>query len=252
MWSEARGALGAAVFATICFSIWCSAAAFAQEPAPCRSLSFEGDAFTVCTGDPKTDDVRLFLKRPDGTPYGALGALPSEGLLFATNAGMFTPEFAPAGLYVEGGTELRGLNRVVNGYGNFHMQPNGVFWIKDGTAHVTATAAFAELTAKPDVATQSGPMLVIDGKVNAKFEPDGSSRYVRNGIGVDGDGRVIVAISSVPVSFGRFGRLFQSALRCANALYLDGSVSQLRVGGAAAPANGRTLGPLLGVYRRAP
>lgn len=242
------------LFATRLFAIlsaFVAAPAFAENAAPCSTVEFEGDTFTACTADPRRHDIRLYLKRDDGTLYGALTAMPQEGLLFATNAGMFTPEHLPAGLYVAEGRQATGLNTVVKGYGNFHMQPNGVFWVKDGTAAVTTTQAYAKLKPSPDLATQSGPMLVIGNRVNPKFEANGASRYVRNGVGVDRKGRVVVAISDGPVSFGRFGRLFQDALRCPNALYLDGSVSRLRVGGQAFDGGGRMLGPLLGVYERA-
>ena len=36
---------------------------------------------------------------------------------------------------------------------------------------------------KPRLATQSGPMLVIDGKLHPRFEENGASRYIRNGVG---------------------------------------------------------------------
>ena len=220
----------------------------ARADGPCRSLQFEETPFTACVADPRRHTFRLLLKRPDATAYGDLAALPQDGLLFATNAGMFAPDFSPAGLYIEDGKTLKPLNTVVSGFGNFHMQPNGVFWISDGTAGVTPTAKFAKLKTKVDIATQSGPMLVIGGAVNAKFEANGSSLHVRNGVGVDAQGRVAVAISEVPVSFGRFARFFREALGCPNALYLDGSVSDLLVAGKRSPSGGRRLGPLLGVY----
>lgn len=251
MWSRALARrLGLRVAAWVAVLAAATLSAGAEASRPCASVSFEGQSFTACTADLREHDIHLFLKRPDGTPYGALAALPEDGLLFATNAGMFTPEHAPAGLYVEAGQQLTSLNTVVSGYGNFHMQPNGVFWIAGGRAAVTPTDTFAKLKAKPDLATQSGPMLVIKDLVNRKFEADGSSRYVRNGVGVDRRGRVVIAISDAPVSFGRFARLFQSALECPNALYLDGSVSQLRIPGERSAESGRPLGPLLGVYRR--
>lgn len=222
--------------------------ALAAEDRPCAAAVFEGKRFTVCTADPARHDVRLFLKRPGGTFYAALDALPNERLLFATNAGMFAPGFEPAGLYVEQGKELKALNTRAGG-GNFHLLPNGVFWIKDGRAHVSTSADYAAQKPAADLATQSGPMLVIDGTLHPKFEADGQSRYIRNGIGVRVDGRIAVAISLEPVSFGVFARLFRDSLACPNALYFDGSVSQLLTAGE------RTgfpvpLGPLLGVYTR--
>jgi uncharacterized protein YigE (DUF2233 family) len=227
-----------------------STSSTAAEPNPCIPATFENHAFTVCRADPAQQEFRLFLQRQDGANFSQLEALPSEGLLFATNAGMFTPEYAPAGLYVENAIERKSLNTRASGYGNFHLQPNGVFWLQDGKAAVSTTADYARLKPAAEIATQSGPMLVIDGKLNPKFDDDGPSRYLRNGVGVTSAGIVAVAISEEPVSFGLFARLFRDTLECPNALYFDGSVSRLRVTGTQRELFGPPLGPLLGVYRR--
>ena len=62
-------------------------------------------------------------------------------LLFATNAGMFDPALKPVGLYVEQGRELVHVN-TKSGYGNFHMKPNGVFYVSADRAAVAETRAF--------------------------------------------------------------------------------------------------------------
>lgn len=115
---------------------------------------------------------------------------------------------------------------------------------RDGRAAIVPTEDY-EPVAETRLATQSGPMLVIDGKVNPRFDADGRSRYVRNGVGVDGDGVAVFVISNAPVSFGKFARLFAGPLKCRNALYLDGAVSSLWD-----PANGRMdslvpIGPMI-------
>jgi uncharacterized protein YigE (DUF2233 family) len=217
----------------------------------CTPKTFEGQAYTVCAADLAHHDIRLHLKRTDGTSYSRPDAVPAKDLMFAVNAGMFTPAYAPAGLYVENGQQATALN-TRNGGGNFHLSPNGVFWIKDGRAFVTPTAEFAKADPKPQWATQSGPMLVIDGQLHPKFDANGPSRYVRNGVGVSTDGKVYFAISEEPVSFGAFARLFRDALQCPNALYLDGAVSQLFIPGANRFVGGVTLGPLFAVYAKKP
>jgi len=216
---------------------------------PCRSLLFEGDRFTLCR-DPGAR-LELHVAGRDGRAYRSFAALDhvlgprSERVRFAVNAGMFDEAGLPIGLAVAEGAELKGLNRRVNGGGNFHLQPNGVFLVRqDGSARIVPTASFKS-GADIRVATQSGPMLVIEGAVNPRFDADGRSRYVRNGVGVDADGVPVFAISDVPVSFGKFARLFAGPLRCRNALYLDGSVSSLWD-----PANARmdsftSIGPML-------
>jgi uncharacterized protein YigE (DUF2233 family) len=216
---------------------------------PCRSLMFEGQRFTICR-DP---GARLELHSADrqDRPLSSFVALEqvlgtrAAEVRFAMNAGMFDEAGRPIGLAIAGGRLQRAINRRTDGGGNFHLQPNGVFLVDaDGRAEVVTTAAFKP---SPDIrlATQSGPMLVIDGQVNPRFSADGSSRYVRNGVGVDGDGLPVFAISDAPVSFGRFARLFAGPLGCRNALYLDGSVSSLWD-----PANGRMdslvpIGPMI-------
>ena len=79
--------------------------------------------------------------------YAYLSALPRalEGeagrLLFATNAGMFDPALKPVGHYVEQGRELVHVN-TKSGYGNFHLKPNGVFYISVDRAAVAETRTF--------------------------------------------------------------------------------------------------------------
>lgn len=235
-----------AVFAVVFVLLQTAASAHAGEV--CDERTFEGQRFRVCAADLDRHDIRIFWKQPDGSNYSHPEALPRERLLFATNAGMFTPEYAPAGLYVENGTERTSIN-TRSGAGNFHVQPNGVFWVKDGAAAVSTTQNFIAAEIQPDVATQSGPMLVIDGAINAKFDRDGPSRYIRNGVGVQDATHVYFALSLVPVSFGVFARLFRDELHCPNALYLDGSLS--RIFEPSAPSTrGLPLGPLIGVYTR--
>jgi uncharacterized protein YigE (DUF2233 family) len=216
---------------------------------PCRTLMFEGDRFTLCN-DPSAA-LELHVAGRDGRPYRSFAALEqvlgtrAQRVRFAMNAGMFDEAGQPIGLSIAGGRELRAINRRADGGGNFHMQPNGVFLVRrNGRAKVVTTADYAP---SPDIvaATQSGPMLVIDGAVNPRFDADGRSRYVRNGVGVDDEGAAVFAISDTPVSFGKFARLFRDALDCRNALYLDGSVSSLWD-----PANNRMdsfagIGPML-------
>lgn len=202
-----------------------------NEEGPCRSVRFEGDLFTLCRDSEAR--LELHVAGADERPFRSfavldhvLGARAGE-VRFAMNAGMFDEAGRPIGLAISEGRELRAANRREKGGGNFHLPPNGIFLIrKDGRAEVVPTNLFREAN-DIRVATQSGPMLVIDGAVNPRFDADGNSRYIRNGVGVDEDGVPVFVISETPVSFGRFARLFSEELGCRNALYLDGSVSSL-------------------------
>ncbi len=71
------------------------------------------------------------------------------------------------------------------------------------------TSQFLKRNPRPEIATQSGPMLVINGQLHPKFSEDGQSRKIRNGVGVlDGD-TVFFALSEGAVSFADFARLFR-------------------------------------------
>ena len=130
------------------------------ETRPCHSMEYERNAYTICEVDLRKNTVRLYWKRSDGAPYAYLSALPRalEGeagrLLFATNAGMFDPALKPVGLYVEQGRELVHVN-TKSGYGNFHMKPNGVFYISVDRAAVAETRAFLKQRPQAELATQS-------------------------------------------------------------------------------------------------
>jgi prepilin-type processing-associated H-X9-DG protein len=222
-------------------------------PETCRPLQAQGETFTVCAIDLRRQRLRLFWLQEDGRPYGSLGTLAEKQggrLSFAMNAGMYDKDQAPVGLYVEDGRELRHAS-TTDGPGNFHLKPNGVFWVKGDRAGVLDTARYLRTKVRPDYATQSGPMLVIDGQIHPKISADGPSQKIRNGVGVTGDGHVaIFAISERPVTFGAFARLFKDDLGCRNALFLDGSVSSLYAPGIGRSDISRPLGPLVGATAR--
>ena len=224
-----------------------------QAAGPCRSVQAEGEAYTVCIVDLKRQRLRLFWLGPDGLPYSSLSNLAEKQggrLSFAMNAGMYDKGQAPVGLYVEDGREMKGVS-TANGPGNFHLKPNGVFYVKGERAGVAETGRYVKARIKPDFATQSGPMLVIDGQIHPKISSDGPSQKIRNGVGVRDDGRTAVfAISERPVSFGAFARLFRDDLGCRNALFLDGSVSSLYAPSLNRSDLSRPLGPMVGAVSR--
>jgi uncharacterized protein YigE (DUF2233 family) len=223
---------------------------------PCRSREYAHNAYTVCEVDLGKHTVRVYWKRSDGTPYAYLSSLPrvleheTGRLLFATNAGMFDPALKPVGLYVEQGRELVHVN-TKSGYGNFHMKPNGIFYIASGRAAVAETQTFLKQRPQADLATQSGPMLVINGRLHPRFDRGSTSLKARNGVGVRADGKVIFAISQGEVSFDAFARLFRDGLNCPNALFLDGgSASSFYAPSLNSHGNILSLGPMLAVFER--
>ncbi len=224
--------------------------------AACSDLSFEGSRFTICRAQPGKHDLLLVDRAADGQPMREFDGLSARlgdrfpRIAFAMNAGMFDPKGVPIGYYVEDGIQQVSLNRRA-GPGNFHMQPNGVFYGDAAGWHVAATDDFvADKPAHVRFATQSGPMLVIKGQLHPGISPNGTSLQIRNGVGVAADGSAWFAISDDAVSFGRFARLFRDRLNCAQALYLDGAVSRLWDPVSARQDSGAGLGPIVVAVQR--
>ena len=229
-----------------------TAEANARMPATdaCSVRTAAGERYTVCSFEPGTR-FSVRLRDGGGAPFRRLSAATAAHpqAVFAMNGGMYHSDLDPVGLYVEEGHEVAPL-QTRRSWGNFGMLPNGVFWVDgEGRAHVTETLAFKARRergeARPRFATQSGPMLVIDGRIHPRFLPRSDSRKVRNGVGVGRDGRVHFAISHAPVNFWTFADLFQSTLDVPNALFLDGTVSALRAKGHSRGGFWKELGPII-------
>lgn len=209
-----------------------SASLAAPASAACRNVSYLGADYVACSFDPAANDIRLYNKDQAGAPFKSFKALSrelrhrDEYLVFAMNGGMYHQDLSPVGLHIEEGVEQSPLN-TNPGWGNFHMLPNGVFYIAGGKVGVMAAQAYRAADLKPRFATQSGPMLVIDGMLHPRFLPDSDSLKTRNGVGVTSSGEVVFAVSKRPVRFHDFATLFRDELGCPNALFLDGTISSL-------------------------
>ena len=168
------------------------------------------------------------------------------------NAGMYHDDLRAVGLLVIDGDEKSGIV-TAGGGGNFGLLPNGVFC--SGGARpfaVIESRAFAKASPQCRLATQSGPILVIDGDLHPRFLVDSDSRYIRNGVGVSDDGRTAwFAISEQSVTFHEFGRFFRDGLKARDALYFDGSISRLYAPGVGRADWGRSLGPIIGIVAQA-
>jgi len=219
----------------------------------CAARRAEHRSYTVCTVDLRRYAVRLFWKGADGEVPGSFDRLRStpdgSRLAFAMNAGMYDEDRAPVGLYVENGRELKRANTAA-GPGNFHLKPNGVFFVAGQTAGVLETSRYLKQRIKVDYATQSGPMLVINGRIHPKIAENGPSRKIRNGVGVRDRYTAVFAISEEPVTFGEFARLFKGELGCENALFLDGTISSLFAPGLGRDDGLLPLGPMIGALPR--
>lgn len=220
--------------------------------ATCEDIEFQDANYTICTVDAAHEDLRLFHSDAAGRVIGDFANLqdlhPDHFLSFAMNAGMYHQDRSPVGLYTESGVTVSAIV-TSDGPGNFGLLPNGVLCLTDTTARVIESLAFvAQNTACRD-ASQSGPMLVIDGALHPRFLEDGKSKYIRNGVGTSTDGTsVIFAIANEPVNFHSFGSLFRDHLMTPNALYFDGKVSRLHAPQLKRSDFGFRLGPMIGVF----
>jgi uncharacterized protein YigE (DUF2233 family) len=218
---------------------------------PCSIANFEQSQFIVCTVDPTKFEISLHYKDPTGKPWRDMKRFAaSQKPVLAMNAGMYHDDLTPVGLYVEDGRQMTPLN-TGDAAGNFFMKPNGVFGITtDGKPFVVKSEIYALSKIAVSFATQSGPMLFIDGSIHPRFEPDGTSRNIRNGVGINTQGHAVFVISKDLVSFGKFARLFRDALKCQNALYFDGVVSALARNDSVVQGGSYPAGPIVAVFER--
>ncbi len=217
----------------------------------CADIDYGGNSFTACTVDVASENLSLFHKDAEGVVIGSFGgieALPEvDSLVFAMNAGMYHDDRSPVGHYREDGVET--MRVIPNaGPGNFGLLPNGVLCINEDSAQVYETLDYVDRAPVCRDATQSGPMLVIDGALHPRFLPDSTSRFVRNGVGTSADGGTAVfVISNGSVTFHEFGSFFRDYLKLPNALYFDGKVSRLYARDQGRSDFGFQLGPMVAV-----
>jgi len=170
----------------------------------------------------------------------------NDSLLFAVNGGMYTKKRVPQGLYIENGETIQAID-TSTGHGNFYMQPNGIFFLDKDGAKVVETTNFTTHSSPTLFATQSGPMLLIDGKIHPVFNEGSKNLHIRNGVGITANSTVVFAISNEPVNFYDFAMLFKERYGCQNALYLDGFVSKCYLPELKRKDTGGNFGVMIGV-----
>jgi uncharacterized protein YigE (DUF2233 family) len=224
----------------------------AQAAIITREVRFENANFLVVDVNLQRAKLELHWRNPAGDPFLNFGALEDyltasgQRVLAVMNAGIFDTNSRPLGLHIERGKVLRRLNSRRSGYGNFYLQPNGVFFLektKSGIVQARLLSTIAFERNHPEIreantsatnvleATQSGPMLVIDGRINSAFKADSGNRLIRNAIAVRSASQVKLVLTETAVNFFTLARFLRDQLGCANALYLDGNISNLNVPG---------------------
>ncbi len=199
------------------------------------SAAVASDPISGTVFDLSRHKMSLHWKDETGKPYGSIRAVADalanrgERVAAVTNAGIYETDGSPLGLHVEEGAVLRPLNRGA-GTGNFYLKPNGVFSVASGVARIVETSKF-RMDDTVSIATQSGPLLVIDGAIHPAFRERSTSRRSRNAVGVRSDGAVVLAMTRTPVNFWTLGMFMRDRMGCPWALYLDGVISQLWLSG---------------------
>lgn len=208
----------------ILLSVVLSVFVFAQS-------KYDDERFISYTFDPLKQDLRFFWKNDENKNFGSIENLRNyllqhnRALLFAMNGGMYKTDLAPLGLYIENKKTLSSIN-TSTGTGNFYLKPNGVFYIDTNNRAFICTSDKFNNDGKVKYATQSGPMLVINGEIHTAFKEGSANLNIRNGAGILPGNKILFAMSKTEVNFYDFANYFKSK-GCSNALYLDGFVSRM-------------------------
>jgi uncharacterized protein YigE (DUF2233 family) len=181
-----------------------------------------GDHFVTYMVDIKKQELKLYWKNEANENFKSILNLKlwiekkNKKLLFAANAGMYKTDNSPLGLFIEDKKIISPLNKA-NATGNFYITD-------DNVPFICTTSKFLN-NGKIKYATQSGPMLVIDGRIHSAFTKGSANVNIRNGVGILPDNTIIFAMSKKEISFYDFANYFKN-MGCKNALYLDGFVSR--------------------------
>lgn len=137
------------------------------------------------------------------------------------NGGYFDPDNKSLGLRICDGKKKGALHPA--NWGVFFVSKNRAGKLQ---AHILHTRDFKREYSRLDGITQAvqcGPRLVVNGKTT-DLKPQIARR---TGIGIQGDGKVILAISDSALAFDAWAKLWQSkkGLNCPDALNLDGGGS---------------------------
>jgi uncharacterized protein YigE (DUF2233 family) len=192
--------------------------------------SNEDDRFVSYIVNPKKQNLEFFWKKEKGEHFKNAENLISwlknknKKLLFSTNGGMYKKDNSPQGLFIEDKIVKSEID-TSNGNGNFYLKPNGVFYLTtDKNPIICKTEDFVN-NGMIKYATQSGPMLVINGEIHTAFKKNSTNLNIRNGVGILPNNQIVFAISKKEINFYDFAEYFKN-LGCKNALYLDGFVSR--------------------------
>ncbi|WP_343659838.1 phosphodiester glycosidase family protein [Chryseobacterium sp.] len=196
----------------------------------CKENIKEDDRFVTFRIDPEKQDIQLYWKNNKGEIMKSIDVLRNnvetqhKKLVFAMNGGMFEPDNSPKGLYIEDFKILKPLD-TLQGTGNFYLEPNGVLYLTQNNSACIIETRQYQHNKNIRFATQSGPMLIINRKINPIFQKNSKNLNIRNGVGILENGKLVFAMSKKEISFYHLAEYFKN-LGCKEALYLDGYVSR--------------------------
>lgn len=142
----------------------------------------------------------------------------TSAAVIGINGGFFSQELKPLGL------------RIVDGAIRNPVKSTpwwGVFYIENNRAHIVSQKQF-HFNKKIQFAVQSGPRLVIDGKIPLSLKPGVDSRTA---LGITEDGRIVIVVTEslqlTTTELARFmkGPMIEGGLGCNYAINLDGGTS---------------------------
>jgi uncharacterized protein YigE (DUF2233 family) len=189
------------------------------------------DDFVVYQVDIKKKNLDFYWKDDKQNHFGSIQNLKlwlnanKKKLEFAMNGGMYKKDRTPQGLFIQDYSTKSKID-TTNGNGNFYLKPNGVFYITNKNVATICTTSNFKDNGQIKMATQSGPMLLINGEIHKAFTENSANVNIRNGVGILPNNELLFAMSKKEVNLYDFATFFKNK-GCKNALYLDGFVSRV-------------------------
>lgn len=219
-------------------------------------VSYKDVIYDFYVSDLTKEQIDLHQKKGSLSIDKVKGKLEAQkkNVKMITNAGMYTPSNDPEGLYISGQKQLFALDTGFRKGLNFYMLPNGVFYVDTmNNPFVVKTDAYRKFSDTKlktiSLATQSGPMLLIDGKIHYKFNRFSTSKKIRSGVGTFGN-KVVFAITRERSNFFSFASFFQDYFNCQNALFLDGAISKMYLKDGDLIDKGGAFGPVISISEK--